>query len=441
MGVLNGLNGNNFNLYIYYMRHTFLWWILCLPVLGRAQAGTSGPVKFVVGLSWEQVQAKAKAENKYIFLDCFATWCAPCKKMDRETYQNDTVAEYVNEGFVSAKVQMDTTKSDDVEVMRWYEDARRLRDRCNVNSYPTFLFFAPDGKVVGKSIGYEDAASFLALAKGIGDPENQYYTLLEKFRSGNLGFEEMKRLVFVARSLNEHKIADSAARGYLNGYIYGLSNSKIFLDSNLQFINLFMQSSKEKGFALFYNNRKMVDSILGREVAENKVMAIINNEEIRPILNEQDVEMNWRVMHRRLTKEYGELGQREVMNAQFLYYWKGHDWRRFGNYYVYYYRHIGTHNAFHINNAAWDIFAHVNKHKILKAAIKVLEAHREENESSMDTYANLLYKLGRKAEAIQWEEGAIKTNEVMSVKLHAKPNAVYKDTLEKMRTGRPTWEG
>ena len=50
-------------------------------------------IKWVTGLSWEQVLTKAKTENKFIFVDCYATWCGPCKVMDKDVYPNDTVGD------------------------------------------------------------------------------------------------------------------------------------------------------------------------------------------------------------------------------------------------------------------------------------------------------------------------------------------------------------
>ena len=40
-------------------------------------------IHFEQGLSWKDILAKAKAEHKYIFVDCYATWCGPCKYMDK----------------------------------------------------------------------------------------------------------------------------------------------------------------------------------------------------------------------------------------------------------------------------------------------------------------------------------------------------------------------
>ena len=56
----------------------------------------------------------------------------------------------------------------------------------------------------------------------------------------------------------------------------------------------------------------------------------------------------------------------------------------------------------------------------------------------VDTYANLLYKVGRTAEAMKWEEFAIeKANE--RGEQGKDFLEVYKDTLDKMRKGEPTW--
>ena len=45
------------------------------------------------GTTLEQASAKAKAENKLIFIDCYTQWCGPCKKMSKEVFPQASVGE------------------------------------------------------------------------------------------------------------------------------------------------------------------------------------------------------------------------------------------------------------------------------------------------------------------------------------------------------------
>ncbi len=58
--------------------------LFLLPLLAMAQENKG--IQFLKDLSWEQILAKAAKENKFVFVDCYATWCVPCKTMDNNVY-------------------------------------------------------------------------------------------------------------------------------------------------------------------------------------------------------------------------------------------------------------------------------------------------------------------------------------------------------------------
>jgi uncharacterized protein YyaL (SSP411 family) len=86
--------------------------------------------------SFSEIKEKAKKENKLIFMDCYTSWCGPCKMMARETFTNDTVAKYFNEHFINCSFDMenyDTARFNeypDVELNNVYKvvqhDTKRL---------------------------------------------------------------------------------------------------------------------------------------------------------------------------------------------------------------------------------------------------------------------------------------------------------------------------
>ena len=55
----------------------------------------------------EAAFAKAQTEDKPILLDIGAVWCHWCHVIDRESYENQAIAEIINENFVAIKVDRD----------------------------------------------------------------------------------------------------------------------------------------------------------------------------------------------------------------------------------------------------------------------------------------------------------------------------------------------
>lgn len=165
--------------------------LLLAPFIAISQENKG--IRFEKGLTWEQVKAKAKSQNKFIFVDCYATWCGPCNVMDKEIYTIDSIGEYFNAHFVSIKVQMDKTTRDTDSIRVWYEDAVNFRKKYNVDAYPTFLFFSPEGEIIHKSVGFQPGRVFLQASKDALDPSNQYYSLVKKFYENQDNRELLKR--------------------------------------------------------------------------------------------------------------------------------------------------------------------------------------------------------------------------------------------------------
>ena len=52
---------------------------------------------------------RAKELNRPILLDVGAVWCPWCGLMDRDTYNNNDTAEYINKHFVAVKIDFDAS--------------------------------------------------------------------------------------------------------------------------------------------------------------------------------------------------------------------------------------------------------------------------------------------------------------------------------------------
>lgn len=103
-----------------------------------------GQIEFRDG-TWDDLLEMSKAEDKLIFVDAYAVWCGPCKRMSKEVFTQASVGDFFNENFINAKIDME--KGEGPSIQRKY----------GVTAYPTLLFITPDGDLLHKARGYQPA--------------------------------------------------------------------------------------------------------------------------------------------------------------------------------------------------------------------------------------------------------------------------------------------
>ena len=113
---------------------------------------SDGGIEFFHGTFAEALE-KAKTENKLIFMDAFAEWCGPCKRMAATTFKEAKVGKFFNENFINVKMDMEKG------------EGPALGRKFDVAAYPTLIFINEKGEQIHKIVGGLQAEQLIGTAR------------------------------------------------------------------------------------------------------------------------------------------------------------------------------------------------------------------------------------------------------------------------------------
>ena len=129
-------------------------------------------ISFISG-NFSEALAKAKSENKLVFVDCYAVWCGPCKWMNTNVFNDEKVYTLFDRNFVS--IALDMEKGEGLDIAKKY----------SVKNYPTFLWLNGEGNQVHRTVGAAPVEDFVTIANRAMDPKGNLAYLTTQYESGN----------------------------------------------------------------------------------------------------------------------------------------------------------------------------------------------------------------------------------------------------------------
>jgi len=251
--------------------------LTCCAIVASAQVKT---IAFEENISFKDVLAKAKKENKLVFMDAYASWCGPCKLMEKNIFPQEAVRSYFNANFINSHFDMEKG------------EGREIAKKYGVYSYPTFLFLNGDGEMVYTSLGYQEAEDFLAVAKKVNESKYKGLSMKARFEKG----EEDPAMLFDLFSQNITTDFDFAKK--VSERYFANKKTKDFSREEAMMLVYPLRSIEDPNYRVFVENKQALlvqipeeeYNNLNTSYKLNKILALSVHEDTKELNEKQFLE-------------------------------------------------------------------------------------------------------------------------------------------------------
>lgn len=336
--------------------------------------------------SWNDFRTLAAKEHKLIFIDAYTDWCVWCKVMDKETFSDSVVADFMNSHFVNVRYEMETGFG------------ITMSAKYRVNAFPTFLIFSADGRLVYRIIGYHKSKEFLKVLQTALDSTN-HENLAGVSNELNPGFPE-----FYTASFGKKEVRVRPDSTTVNSFLASSKNlySEASYSVMFRFFSL-LQPEYKKFIVEHYDT---LQHLYGKSDVNNVLNSYLRGELTSAIKSDDEANLNNLIALS--DKYFPNIAEESAMNYRIQFYIGTNQWVKFADEVdkgiAAKFIEENTTNSF-----AWTAYEQCNDKTVLTRAAGWMEKVVQQFPQYMfvDTYAALLYKNGDVKKAKDYAEKAI----------------------------------
>ena len=151
-------------------------------------------------VTMDEALAAQQESPRKIVVDVYADWCGPCKMMDRNTFSNADVIEYINENYYAVKFDAEGDEVVNYQGQQFtnpgYVEGKRGRNATHefsmalqVRGYPSMVYFDEQGELIQAIPGYQTPQQLEVFLKMIGSDDYKEVTSAESWQNYQKSFQ------------------------------------------------------------------------------------------------------------------------------------------------------------------------------------------------------------------------------------------------------------
>lgn len=200
-------------------------------------------IEFMDNRPIAEVLAKAKAEGKLVFVDCYTSWCGPCKVLAQDVFPQQQVGDFFNPRFVSLKLDMEKG------------EGPTMAKRWDVGAYPTLTFLDAEGEVLFQTVGARDARHLVDTVAYL--LENYQPTeLARRYKAGERSAQLVADYIIELQQQRKRNTIETVASEFITTY-----HEQILTDTLVQkILTDYVRNPYNEGFLYAYEHRHQLPS-------------------------------------------------------------------------------------------------------------------------------------------------------------------------------------
>lgn len=244
--------------------------------------GQNNKIDFIESISVDQALSLAQQRGKNVFVETYATWCMPCKKLEK-VLQDKEIADYFNKNFINVRVNMDNSPH-----------APEYKDLLGVIFLPTIAIINQTGYIRFKADRVLSKADILSIANKAQNPNTHIHSMVTGMEStplSNNGIESRgpETILHVIGNDNSNLPSDLARQeAYFRLELMDGSHdlaAKKFLatqkdwstELNMRFILDFVSDINSKEWEYLITHRPDFDKTIGKDPVDRTIQILVYN--------------------------------------------------------------------------------------------------------------------------------------------------------------------